>query len=43
MSKIPENISIKKITPTFTSVITTAERYSKDGISASGLVDPTRV
>lgn len=43
MNKLPENINIKKITPTFTTVVTTTEKYSQDGITSAGLVDPTRV
>jgi hypothetical protein len=43
MNKVPEHIIIKKITPTFTTVVTTMEKYSKDQKDPSGLIiDPSK-
>lgn len=42
MSKIPDNINIKKVIPTFTNLITTMEKYSTDGLTSSGLVDANK-
>ena len=42
MNKIPDNINIKKIVPSFTMVVTTMEKYSKDGLNEFGLIDPTK-
>lgn len=42
MNKIPDNISIKKIVPSFTTVVTTMEKYNKDGLNEFGLIDPSK-
>lgn len=42
MNRIPDNISIKKIIPSFTTVVTTMEKYSKDGVNEFGLIDPSK-
>lgn len=40
--RVPENINIKKVTPTFTSLITTMEKYEKDGVTSTGLLDTSK-
>lgn len=42
MSRIPDNINIKKITPTFTTVVTTMERYEQDALNSTGLLDSSK-
>ena len=42
MNKIPDNLNIKKVTPTFTNIVTTMEKYETDGLSSSGLVDANK-
>lgn len=42
MSRIPDNINIKKITPTFTTVVTTMDKYEKDAMTSTGLLDSSK-
>lgn len=42
MNKIPDNINIKKVSPTFTNIVTTMEKYDTDGLTSKGLVDANK-
>jgi hypothetical protein len=40
--QVPDDLIIKKVAPTFTGVVTTMDKYKKDGLGANGLIDPTK-